>query len=203
MTAKSQLSLIDLNESLATRLQELAAGVSVAECHGFISAQVCVQKVPDPAIWEVCFLNAGPDAAAADASLADLNGLLTSMSQLTRSRFEAEDLSFELLLPADDTELEVRSRALVDWCRGFLSGLGHSGVVAADLGAESRELLQDIDQISHAAVVGGDEAEEFALLELIEYVRIGALSIYHEMQLQRQNAAADTPGSTTDTQTLH
>jgi uncharacterized protein YgfB (UPF0149 family) len=106
-----------------------------------------------------------------------------------------EALSFEPLLPDDDSGLEERTGALADWCRGFLSGFaqarvkvhGTGGAVAAD----SAEALKDFAAIAQAGV--GDEYDEDAeraYAEVVEYTRFAAMNV----MLDSLDAAASAEG---------
>jgi uncharacterized protein len=107
-------------------------------------------------------------------------------------QLESPDFSFDLLLPPDDAGLEQRVEALAHWCRGFLFGLGSSGLTEGGLVGDCRELMSDMEHISRVRpdIDSTDEESEFALMEITEYVRIGALSIYQELRGRRK---ADEP----------
>ena len=105
------------------------------------------------------------------------------------------DVEFELMLPDDEEPLEARVEALGVWCQGFVFGLAAGGVKEdSDLPDDSKELIKDILEISRAGYVADDEAElsasvennneedEVALMEVTEYVRMGTLLIYEELQ---------------------
>lgn len=90
-------------------------------------------------------------------------------------------LSFQLLLPAMDLPLVERAGALVQWLEGFFHGLGESGVREADMTAESRELLQDLLQISQLETqMAEDETCEKQLFELQEYTRVAVMSLFEQ-----------------------
>lgn len=129
---------------------------------------------PDRRSWRVCL---GAEGAMLETTL-------ERVVETTRRALEAPDLSFDLMLPSDEATLPVRAEALAQWCRGFLFGLGNSGLTEAGLSGECRELVEDMDMISRARAELSD-GEEFALMELIEYVRIGTLSVYHELRPSR------------------
>ena len=88
-------------------------------------------------------------------------------------------------MPDDNSSLPERSAALIEWCEGFLSGLGIAGVTDFErLSFECRELIHDLYKICRLDV--GDmedtgEDEEAAFVELIEYVRMGTMMLHDEM----------------------
>lgn len=134
---------------------------------------------PDRRSWHECL---GAEGEALEVTLARL-------TDTTRSALEAPDFSFDLMLPTDEATLPVRAEALAQWCRGFLFGLGNSGLTEVGLGGECREVVSDMDKISQARAELS-EGEEFALMEIIEYVRIGTLSVYQELRPLREAGPA-------------
>ena len=89
---------------------------------------------------------------------------------------------FSLLLPDDSAALPVRTRALSDWCGGFLYGLALGGIREdADLPETVREVMRDFYEISHAGFVtdAPDEGDETAYVEIVEYVRISVLLLLY------------------------
>ena len=147
-------------------LKHLGAPVGASECHGFVCAQLCMNAEADIGSWRQCLGGEGEQ----------FESTLSRLSQATAEDLEATDFSFDLMLPSEEATVAVRADALAPWCRGFLYGLGSSGLTG-----ECRELVEDMERISRARAELED-GEEFALMELIEYVRIGALSVYHELQ---------------------
>jgi uncharacterized protein YgfB (UPF0149 family) len=98
---------------------------------------------------------------------------------------------FKLLLPDDDDSLPERVEAISAWCQGFIYGLAAGGIQqGSELPEDTEELLKDMVEISragHDVDDGGDDAanedeDEVALMEIEEYVRMGVLLIYEELQ---------------------
>lgn len=166
----------ELDDSLASA----GAPVGAAECHGFICAQLCLMQQIDEQAWRDSLML--PDAVSPE-----LEDELRTLSRTMRKQLDAHDFSFELLLPPDEATLESRVESLAQWCRGFLFGLGRSGLTETGLVGNCRELINDMEQISRVRPdIGSTEEEgEFALMEIVEYVRIGALTIYQELRQLR------------------
>ena len=99
------------------------------------------------------------------------------------NNIQSGDFEFQLLLPTDDNSLVERVDALADWCHGFLNGYGiGAGDQALTVTEECREILEDFAKICRIGVEDiSDEEDEQALLELIEYVRMGAIIIYTDI----------------------
>ena len=98
----------------------------------------------------------------------------------------AQNFTLQLFLPDDNCPLNERGAALVQWCEGFLSGLGIAGLLEFDLlSAEGREVIQDLYKICRLDVddlAEEGEDEESAFMELSEYVRMGAILLHEEFQ---------------------
>jgi uncharacterized protein YgfB (UPF0149 family) len=96
-------------------------------------------------------------------------------------------------LPSDDRPLPERAEALVDWCRGFLGGFGLAGTEAhAKLSEEAQEILRDLGSIAAAQLDFGEEGDdEDALIEVHEFVRVGAMLLFAECAGGRGKTGSD------------
>ena len=123
---------------------------------------------------------------------------MVGLFEQTRQQLASSSFGLALLLPDDDESLVSRTEALGSWCRGFLYGLGLSGIGdISRLPDDLPEILLDMEKISHADdYVAQDENEEDeqAFAELEEYVRVGAMMLNEEFQNLHQQ-----PGGTTQT----
>ena len=89
-------------------------------------------------------------------------------------------------MPAFNAPVERRADALVEWCRGFLGGVGLSGTAARLLSADANEVLADIGRIAASRFdYDDDEEDESALNEVLEFVRVGVLLLHAEMMRPR------------------
>lgn len=140
---------------------------------------LCAGSGFNPAVW----LNhaMGYDEILTIADLGRGHALAQLLEE-TLDGFEAEDFSLFLLLPGDDSPLAERAAALGSWCRGFLSGFGVAGVVDdAALSDDGRGFLRDLREIGNVDVELADGGnDEFSLMELCEYTRMGALLLREE-----------------------
>lgn len=111
------------------------------------------------------------DLLGSDA-LADAEGI-DAFVQASAEALFAEDMSFQPLLPGDEAPMDERVRAIAEWCGAFAAGYGAAG---APQDEDSEELLGDFVAISSAVVQDEDEdTAEAALLQLEQYVKVGAL----------------------------
>lgn len=169
------------------RTLQLAQGnldaAELAECHGLLCGLLCCHSGGTAGD----FL----DHLAAMQLLVDpgeaLAAAMVDTWERTTRQFEDEELGFQLWLPDDDETIEDRTISLAQWCSGFLAGLG-SGCSLEDLSDDAREALQDLMEISRAEVSSepggeaGGEEDEAAYAEIVEYVRIVALSLREEFR---------------------
>ncbi len=169
------------------RTVELSQGnldaAELAECHGLL----CGLMACGTADTAGDFL----DHLAAMQLLVDpgeaLQSTMVDAWERTGRQMDDEEFGFELWLPNDDESLEERTISLAQWCAGFLAGLG-SGCNLDALSDDAREGLQDLIEISRAEVSSesgqftGNQEEEAAYAEIVEYVRVVALTLREEFR---------------------
>jgi len=109
------------------------------------------------------------------------------LQQLTDS-----NLQFELLLLDDDHELSERFVAMQEWIRGLLYGLSLLNINRYDdLPEDSQSFLHDAMQISTATDIDfEDDDSEDALIEIVEYLRVGTLLLAEEIQPSKQQSVS-------------
>lgn len=160
-----------------------------AEAHGTLAGALCALGPYRLEDWLAEILPDGGSTGAADPALATLySSTVASLS--------GRDMQFDLLIPSDDCSLEERTRALTSWCTGFLYGLGSNG--AADpqrLPGDLGEILRDLTEITRAGVDANDsvEANESALAELVEFVRVGVQLVFDELEPLRERELPPPP----------
>ena len=150
---------------------------SPAELHGLLAGHTCAGGGFDPGAW----LDNATQLFDGDIP-ASLQPALTGLQEMLKTEINAADcMGITLLLPADDDSLELRTRALGQWCQGFLSGFGGS-IGQRKLSAEAREILEDyvaVAQIS-SAEEDGDNADEASFMEVSEYLRMTSVFLFTE-----------------------
>ncbi len=106
---------------------------------------------------------------------------LARLYSVVLAQLEDDSYSFQLLMPDDEEKLDARSRSIGEWCHGFLTGFGSSGIAGeATFSDEAADGLRDI-----AAIVGIEAEAESAeaetnLFEITEYVRVVTLTLFAE-----------------------
>ncbi|PVY76512.1 hypothetical protein C8D92_105266 [Tamilnaduibacter salinus] len=153
-----------------------------SELHGGLCGRLAAGARLDADEWlDVASEQIGV-APEAIQSASDLKQFLSDVYDQTLSGLQAHDMTFQPVLPDDDHALDQRLQALSAWVRGFLEGM--AVCASQELGeasGEIREIVEDMVAISQVAD-GEDDSEEgeLQLLELIEYVRVGAMTIFIE-----------------------
>lgn len=157
-------------DAVAEQIAALSLSVDPSELHGSLCALRCGH--PTRSNW-LAEAMSDPTVALPPASSA-----LGQLDAATIEQLGETDFGLELLLPDDDAPVAERGEALVAWCRGFLGGVGLAGIEPV-LGEEAREALGDVARIAESDVSYDDpEADEEALVELEEFVRVAALLIH-------------------------
>jgi uncharacterized protein YgfB (UPF0149 family) len=160
-----------------------------AEAHGTLAGALCALVPYRLEDWLAEILPEGTGNGGADPAL-------QTLYEATVAALSDRQMEFELLIPADDEPIEERTRALTSWCSGFLYGLGTNG--AADpqrLPGDLGEIVRDLTEITRADVDATDSAEanESALAELVEFVRVGVQLVFDELEPLRERHTAPGP----------
>ena len=167
------------------------AALGATESHGALCGMLCAQGATEASQWMLYVLGEHEETSKL---LQQTGKKLLQMHQVSVTQMNGTEAEFELMLPDDDEPLEMRIEALGTWCQGFVYGLAVGGIKEDTvLPDDSKELIRDILEISRAGYVADNEAElatdeedteedEVAFMEVSEYVRMGILLIYEELQ---------------------
>lgn len=159
-------------------IMRLALGADASELHG----SLCGYLAGGGLLRQTTVLAALQlDGEATQPTAEDL-AMLRRMARQCEDDLADPELGFEPVLPADDRPLPERAEAMAEWCRGFLGGFGLAGTDAhAKLSDEAQEILRDIATIAASSFDYGEEDEdEDALIEVQEFVRVGAMLLHTE-----------------------
>lgn len=121
---------------------------------------------------------------------------------------DKDSSSFIMLLPDDDYALSERIESLVVWVRGFLEGIAISASERLQkMDSDLHEILQDFVEICQIDPrVDQDESGEKEFFEISEYIRIGVLNLYAELNEPSIEESESTNGvkqNSATTRTLH
>jgi uncharacterized protein YgfB (UPF0149 family) len=162
---------------LGEMLAGLHLGVGASDLHGSLTGYICGGGRAGARGWLAALeLETNPEVDLPHAAFARLY-------EDCAAWFDDPELGFEPLLPETDTALDARAEALVEWCRGFLGGLGLAGITGrARLSADADEILKDFATIAGSRFEYADsEEDENALTEVIEFIRVGVLLLHSEL----------------------
>ena len=173
----------ELYQRVARALGSVHCDIDAAECHGMLCGMLSGPRPFDPGLW-LDHVSGGERDIFADG---EARAALEALMRETLSAMSAEDYELTLLLPDDDAALAARAAAFAGWCRGFLSGLGLSGIASLEaLGEDAREFLADLSRFTSLAMdrdgdADSDEEDERALVELTEFTRMGVMLVRAEL----------------------
>lgn len=154
---------------LNAALLKAKVGVAAAELHGSITGYLC-------AGWggQAQELLAAL-ALESDAAAGELHALVDRVAADIAGSLRAGE-SVTPLLP--QTSLAARTDAMVDWCRGFLGGVGLTGLTADPRHeSEVRALLGDFGHIASTHLECDDDDEE-ALGDVLDFIRAGVARLH-------------------------
>ncbi len=175
----------DPYQGLQTVLHRWGADPDAAELHGQVTGWLCGDGLPESGSWVARLVL---EDQFGDAPAAEVERILDALAAASWHALEDTDLGFQPLLPDDDSPLDERVAALLQWSQGFLAGLGLSGFSVPGSSDGVAEFLSDLGTIAGSAVdeLEADEEGEMALVELIEFLRMGTLLVH----LSGQRSAA-------------
>ena len=173
---------LDFDE-FANQLLEQGADQSPSHLHGGICGVLAGGGEQDP---EYCL------ASMAQALAMDIHGELAAncvrLSRATVHGLMDEEFDFHLFMPDDETEIELRVRALADWCSGFLAGyaLAVAQPQAGALDDAPAEVLKDMAAIAEADADPDLDPEETEnhFFELTEYLRFACLNLFADRLIE-------------------
>jgi yecA family protein len=174
------MSDIDLPtySDVAAEALQLRLAIDPAELHGTLCGFLSGGAQLARGDW------LGKVMAEPEADGAKTNGSLDRMFLATAQQLESVDFEFELLLPTEESSVVDRGDGLLAWCRGFLGGFGLSAGADPPLSEESRDALIDLARIAASDLSYEEaEADEQALEEVAEFVRIAVLLMHSDCVL--------------------
>jgi len=170
--------------SLYERL-DIEAGAS--ETHGVITGLVCSGADRD-SIEDALHLIVGDHGLPENVNQA-LSTIMMELHDAALRSFNNDSFDFELVLPDDEADMGKRTDAVAGWCQGFVLGLLKNDDVSIEkLEQDAAEIVRDIMVIAELDFLNemmndDDESqnEERSLIEIEEYLRVGAQLVYEEL----------------------
>lgn len=167
---------------LTRRLAVSELNPSAAEAHGILCAMICACQPQAEELWISELLEGTDDR---DLLTQECRQYLRDLAARTREEIGGGGFGFTPLLPDDSASLAERALGLYDWSRGFLYGLGLSGIDGSGLSEQGREVLGDFTSITRLDLddLEDSEANEEAMAELTEFLRVAVMLLYEERDL--------------------
>jgi yecA family protein len=169
-------------------LYRIDAAMGAADAHGALCGMLCARGAIELSEWVDHVIG---EQEQGNELLHDVVHKLSELHQSTLEMMNDATGDFKLLLMDDDDPLPERVETLAAWCQGFIYGLAAGGIREdSELPEDTAELLKDMIEISRAGHdvddTGVEESDanedEVAYMEIEEYVRMGVLLIYEELQ---------------------
>ncbi len=170
---------------LARVFEKIMPNSNVAQIHGLLCGAICAKGGADIEMAKLF-----PLAKKSKKALT----LLDQMYESSYHELSEFSFQFSLILPTDSVDINTRAESLGLWCQGFLTGLGQ--VPATEVSEEVNEALEDMMEISkiNFGDIATNDEDETAYFELVEYVRLSILMIFHELKKDTQvTTHNDTP----------
>ena len=167
-------------EQVQRLLSESNALTEAAEAHGTLAGALCAASAYGLEDWLGEILPAGSAGVAGVAGAS----LLRQVYEHTSGALAGTQMQFDLLMPDESQPLARRTEALTLWCNGFVYGLGSGGATdPLQLPGDAGEIVRDLNEIMRAGVDESDglEANEAALAELVEFVRVGVQVVFEDL----------------------
>jgi uncharacterized protein YgfB (UPF0149 family) len=168
---------------LDATLAQARLGVGASDLHGSLAGYLSGGGRAGPRNFLKALQLESGDAHAGD----QVHAVLERLYRGCLDQLDDPGLGFAPLLPGDDRALDERADALVEWCRGFLGGFGLAGGGGRRLSADGSEILGDFGTIAAAPLAvdsAHEDDDERALVEVVEFVRVGTLLLHAEVAAQ-------------------
>jgi len=176
------------SEVNSTILQRDAAE-SAAEVHGIATAMLCLDPATEASSWIT-------EAFFEDAHLLeDDKYALINLFDETKELLAGDEFLFDLYLPdEEEASLAVRCTALIQWCRGFLFGLGRASSTSQQWSSDTQDIIKDIVEFTKldADIEEGDDESEGSLVEIQEYLRASTMLIRTELSDTVKDVVSNT-----------
>lgn len=113
---------------------------------------------------------------------------------IIKEQLTSDDLSFSLLVPAEESDLIDRADALSEWINCYIAGIGLMNIKQKDLDSDVKEALSDLSEIAQLGVDEDDDMEEQSELfeQVFEHVRVCAMTIHAVLGMRKPTETKKT-----------
>lgn len=166
-------------DSVSNKLSQQGIIVDGAEVHGILVGMLCGGMSLTDQKWLTILsetINQGDSFNDATTFL-----LTNLFNQVSQQLLEPE-FALQLLVPDDQTPINDRGMALINWVQGFMLGFGLHQQDLMQCSVDVKEALEDFADIARMEEpMDADEESEKALFEVMEYVKISAILCFSEL----------------------
>lgn len=199
----SEHAPIDFDD-LAAIAWRLGSMLAPSQLQGYLMGQLAAGGELSEAAW---LSQAWQLIDAVEPPAEEDNQQLVAMLQQTRDFFQDPGFTGQLMMPDDEVELSQRAECLGFWCQGFLTGFALVGKEKQaqqgqqQYSATVSEALSDMAAIAQISLSDDElpsEQSETDFFEVLEYVRMAALTVYFDCLPERADDDSErlTPAAT-------
>ena len=174
------------HERVERRMASADLEISASEAQGMLCGLLCGNTDPRELWFAELFETTKQD----DLLARECRQLLGALYDQTREVLQGGGAEFTPLLPEESRPLKTRAEAVCDWCRGFLYGLGLTGISEdTPLSDDSREALHDLSEITRMDLssLGDSEEDEDSMMHITEHIWVAATLVYHDLHINEIN----------------
>lgn len=158
---------------------------SQLESASFVQGMLVGQYASTPDLTEAVWIKTLIDEGGIGSIKESFLMVLHAIHQQTIGALESTELDFELFIPeGEQVHADEKIYFLADWCEGFLYGIGLGKIEKPS--KEVAEILSDFAEISMVEVpeITPETKQQIEedLLELVEFVRMGAVLVFDELK---------------------
>lgn len=177
-------------EPLNKTLNYVGALATASEAHGILCGILCTAPYSfNDALWLKPILG---EMAIRDNLAEKSQQQLQLLKKYTEMQLDSLDYEFAPLMPDDNHSLFERAQALGGWCQGFLLGFSLINTRKIEtLPHNVIEFIEDISSFCRIEPIEGkdeDNDSERAYMQLIEYIKVGVLTVYQEFSHFQKNS---------------
>jgi len=178
---------VSIYEPLNKTLYYVGALTDASEAHGILCGLLCTVPIQiEDNLWLKPILG---EMAVRDNLAEKSQQQLQFLKKYTEMQLESSNYEFSPLVPDDNHSLFERTQALGGWCQGFLFGFSLVNQRKMETLPESvTEFIKDLTSFTRIAPTQEkDNESERAYMHLIEYIRVGVLTVYQEFSRFQKN----------------
>ncbi len=171
-------------DRVAKSLASLSCQQSPAEIHAFLVAMLSVGVGLNEQAWLNSIIS--HDSRITATVMGRAKKVLGSLFSHVSEELREDVYNIELLLPSDEADIALRIEALAQWASAYITAVNLIGV---DLQTqENQELVEALADMTNIACLSpqqeetGNQDDEKAFVQLVEYARVCVMMLHTEHQ---------------------